>query len=354
MQPEATRPNQKLQQERLSRHWSQQELAGRLGTTKVNVSRWERGITSPGPYFRHQLCLLFDKTPEELGLVPQQSLPLPSQSADDAPLQQPPSSQQSAPSESLKLRPSHQWAFRPHFRISSTKKLALLLLLLLGGSTLLIWSGWWGKGTIALESSPLRYAADWHIGFDHWAGTPFWQWSPQERGMIFTTTAVPNYLLAAPTHPLIPPYTIEAQIQRQGYGTSTADGRDYGVVVQMVGGAGYQCGVGIHYLPEHEFLASIYIFRAASSTSQLPYYGVDDLASSPLALDTQWHTYRIEVTEDSITCSIDNRFLLPASIAAIRREGSVGIFVDHAAIAVRSFRILCKRASGEPSRTSCL
>ncbi len=62
-------PNQQLIEERLKRHWPQQEVADRVGTTTINVSRWERGMTAPGTYFRHQLCALFDKSAEELGFV---------------------------------------------------------------------------------------------------------------------------------------------------------------------------------------------------------------------------------------------------------------------------------------------
>ncbi len=53
---------------RLHRQWSQAELAEQLGTTQVNVSRWERGITSPSRYFREKLCQLFGKSTQELDL----------------------------------------------------------------------------------------------------------------------------------------------------------------------------------------------------------------------------------------------------------------------------------------------
>jgi transcriptional regulator with XRE-family HTH domain len=36
-------PNQKLRYERERRAWSQQETADKVGTTPLNVSRWERG-----------------------------------------------------------------------------------------------------------------------------------------------------------------------------------------------------------------------------------------------------------------------------------------------------------------------
>jgi len=45
-----------LKNERVRLSLSQEELAERVGTTPSNVSRWERGITSPTPYFRRKLC----------------------------------------------------------------------------------------------------------------------------------------------------------------------------------------------------------------------------------------------------------------------------------------------------------
>ena len=59
---------ERLSAERLRRHWTQLEVADHLGTTPGNVSRWERGITSPGPYFRSRLCELFGRSAQELGL----------------------------------------------------------------------------------------------------------------------------------------------------------------------------------------------------------------------------------------------------------------------------------------------
>jgi ABC-type branched-subunit amino acid transport system substrate-binding protein/transcriptional regulator with XRE-family HTH domain len=62
--------NEKLLRERLQRHWSQLEVADMIGTTRVNVSRWECGVTTPNPYFRQRLCELFGKSAEELGINP--------------------------------------------------------------------------------------------------------------------------------------------------------------------------------------------------------------------------------------------------------------------------------------------
>ena len=64
-----SQPRVRLTEARNARGWSQQEVAERLGTTYVNVSRWERGITRPSPYFRKKLCMLFGKAEWELDLT---------------------------------------------------------------------------------------------------------------------------------------------------------------------------------------------------------------------------------------------------------------------------------------------
>jgi tetratricopeptide (TPR) repeat protein/DNA-binding XRE family transcriptional regulator len=63
--------NPRLRDARLELGWSQQELADQVGTTVVNISRWENGSSFPYPHFRQRLCEVFGKTPAELGLVPQ-------------------------------------------------------------------------------------------------------------------------------------------------------------------------------------------------------------------------------------------------------------------------------------------
>jgi len=61
--------NSRLKYERQLHNWSQQKVADMIGSTVGNVSRWERGATSPSPYFRLKLCELFDKDAVALGLL---------------------------------------------------------------------------------------------------------------------------------------------------------------------------------------------------------------------------------------------------------------------------------------------
>src|SRR2546421_1296532 len=65
-----SRPLSRLKQERELKAWTQSDVAEKIGTTQVNVSRWEKGITSPSPYYRKKLGELFGKSVEELGLIP--------------------------------------------------------------------------------------------------------------------------------------------------------------------------------------------------------------------------------------------------------------------------------------------
>src|SRR5215469_6324120 len=62
-------PNERLRHARSLKGWSQAKLAEEVGTSFEMVSRWERGITIPTPYFRAQLCAVLAMTAEELGLV---------------------------------------------------------------------------------------------------------------------------------------------------------------------------------------------------------------------------------------------------------------------------------------------
>jgi transcriptional regulator with XRE-family HTH domain len=58
-----------LRAERLKRGWTQAKVAEVLGVDSKTVGRWERGKGIPYPYFREQICLLFGKTAEQLGLL---------------------------------------------------------------------------------------------------------------------------------------------------------------------------------------------------------------------------------------------------------------------------------------------
>jgi transcriptional regulator with XRE-family HTH domain len=73
--------NERLRTQRKLRGWSQEDVVRglvdlgietgerQLGVTRSLVSRWERGVTRPRPPYPKLLCLLFQASAEDLGLV---------------------------------------------------------------------------------------------------------------------------------------------------------------------------------------------------------------------------------------------------------------------------------------------
>ncbi|HLZ61760.1 MAG TPA: helix-turn-helix transcriptional regulator [Ktedonosporobacter sp.] len=93
-------PNRRLKQARELRGWSQAKVAEHIGTDATTVSRWERGLFSPTPYFREKLCTLFSKNAAELGLLETRDQPQASNESG-------PSLQSPAPVSSLQA--SKEW-----------------------------------------------------------------------------------------------------------------------------------------------------------------------------------------------------------------------------------------------------
>jgi transcriptional regulator with XRE-family HTH domain len=64
----ARTPNELLKAQRLKKNWTQVYVATMIGTSDVEVSRWETGAAEPSLYFREQLCALFGTPPRSTGI----------------------------------------------------------------------------------------------------------------------------------------------------------------------------------------------------------------------------------------------------------------------------------------------
>jgi len=71
----ARSPNERLKAQRLKKNWTQVYVATMIGTSDVEVSRWETGTAEPSLYFREKLCELFGAPPEALGFVADSTTP---------------------------------------------------------------------------------------------------------------------------------------------------------------------------------------------------------------------------------------------------------------------------------------
>ncbi len=59
--------NEKLRAARLSKRWTQQDVAEQLDITIATINRWENGKTAPSLSFRKKLTEIFEMTEEQLG-----------------------------------------------------------------------------------------------------------------------------------------------------------------------------------------------------------------------------------------------------------------------------------------------
>jgi hypothetical protein len=79
--PSGRQPNRLLREQRRARRWKQDDVAAGIEDlaqqldeqmpriTAGLVDKWERGVRRPGRYYGPRLCLLFGRSPHELGLV---------------------------------------------------------------------------------------------------------------------------------------------------------------------------------------------------------------------------------------------------------------------------------------------
>ena len=69
-------PNELLSYEREQHHWTQDEVAERIGAPDGKmVGKWERGIIVPTPRYRQKLELLFKKSGHYLGFTRKGEIP---------------------------------------------------------------------------------------------------------------------------------------------------------------------------------------------------------------------------------------------------------------------------------------
>lgn len=67
--PRGRQAKNNLKRERELLGWSRTYVAQKIGSDAQTIGRWERGTTSPSPFYRQALCELFRMNAAELGLL---------------------------------------------------------------------------------------------------------------------------------------------------------------------------------------------------------------------------------------------------------------------------------------------
>jgi hypothetical protein len=106
----------------------------------------------------------------------------------------------------------------------------------------------------------------------------------------------------------------------------------YGIVVRGTDRGGYWVGVNTDCRPNCHV-----VIAADSSMSSFINFGIAKKASK---LDNDWHTYRVEVVDNTITFLIDGKTVLKTTDNTFLEAGRVGMFDYGTQINVRSFRVI--------------
>jgi len=67
----------RLKQERKNHHWTQKQLAEKIGSATISVTRWESDEFPPGHFMLEKLTTVFGKSPEQWGISKQTRMSLP-------------------------------------------------------------------------------------------------------------------------------------------------------------------------------------------------------------------------------------------------------------------------------------
>jgi peptide/nickel transport system substrate-binding protein len=230
--PEEPIPNERLRHARDLKGWSQADLAEQVGTSFEMVSRWERGVTVPGPYYRQHLCVALGQTAEELGLLrrrPEAFTPLPAPA--DRPVE-PPAAATQVPTDVPLLPPPPRTRQRRGSAANTAVLLVALLVVLLAVSSGL---GYWLKlgpfgtgATTAMPAPAYVYAQPTHKGgtitFSSWqfpGSTNLWFLGPD--GLAVARALWGRPYVPSPTATFLPDEL--AEIPTQANGDVSKDGK---------------------------------------------------------------------------------------------------------------------------------
>jgi hypothetical protein len=166
-----------------------------------------------------------------------------------------------------------------------------------------------GAGTVLYEIS------DWSTGASGWAAAGQWKTA---GGMLVTDGSSDSFAIAPVDLTGHPDYVVECEVQILDPKAET----DILLMARMINGAGYWGGFD------------------GSARRMVVGYGTDELGGAGFVLDSNWHTYRLEVRGNMVKIffeqaevgrAVDNRALEP---------GTVGIYCGSGQINVRSFRVI--------------
>jgi hypothetical protein len=167
----------------------------------------------------------------------------------------------------------------------------------------------------AVEPAPtvLYEITDWSAGTSGWAAAGQWKTA---GGMLVTDGTSDSFAVAPVDLTDYPDYAIECEVQ-----ILDPEKTDVFLLARMINGTGYKGG-----------------FDARRSRMVISYKNTK-LGYSRFVLDSNWHTYRLEVRGNNIKLFFEQAEVARAIDNRAVEPGTVGIYCGNGQISVRSFRV---------------
>jgi hypothetical protein len=175
------------------------------------------------------------------------------------------------------------------------------------------------------------YTADWSNGFNGWTTSQDWKTVSGQLVNDGTNGDATQFAHAPMITPYTPNYAVEAEIQsvRDGHGCSSYGAFGLSVRGESIGD--YRVGIlgwGTAFIFDH------------TSSDGCPEYYYNALTTAKYSLDTDWHTYRVEVRGNDFKILIDGQSVIETTDNHHLTSNSVGLWSNGRVINVRSFKVI--------------
>ncbi len=156
---------------------------------------------------------------------------------------------------------------------------------------------------------------DWSTGLNGWGAAGQWK---TVAGMLVTDGSSDSFAVAPLDLGEQRNYAVECEVQI----LAPDAGTDVYLMARMTNGLGYWAG----FNGENQRL--------------IIGFGESDIADAHFALDGEWHKYRLEVSDDTLTLRFEDAELVRTIDNQALEAGTVGIYCGNGQIRVRAFRVV--------------
>ena len=180
-----------------------------------------------------------------------------------------------------------------------------------------------GTSTSATAAGTVLYQADTSGGLADWSGAGGWQ---SVSGLLVNDGSSHTAVFSgAPFQIPVPDYAVEVEMQY------VRGGNSFGIVARGGDSAGYWAGFGDCYDDA---------IRIWSGPPPHSYYCDRAFAKTRMELDSEWHTYRLEVQGNSIRVLLDDTPVIETTDNLYLSAGQVGVWSDGAQVTIRRFSVI--------------